>query len=470
MKNVIIVDHDNIFFENELYIYSKLIKINFSRKSDFKQKNKNCLLNIVLYFINIIFVFLYFKNTQNFQTINNNNFYIKAKFCSMSDPGIQRVPYVIGDNRFSEPEPTSSIRAEIIERENNNNPLIQNLNNGSNYKNFKLSQLFYGYLMNSQPMSITQILNRFGPDFTVFSILLGGPVDLPNGNPAGNQAGNQAEILINNPIRALINLQNLENFTPPLPLRFDSPIKPFTFYYPLYKKIYKNKLKIYSNSKISFSGCDLLINSEYSPFNLLKFKLGLFGRKSFYTNKLFSNNIKFFLTPSLKICNKNISLKTKYFTAFKTDSNYLESILKYKKNFGTNHLSLKFIYNYRFLGHRNSMFNSKAGRFIQFLFYRNTIQVSKYGFLNQSKNIVFNKDFNIQWYNFITNRAFRHTQVEDDNQINGIINRKRLKVEQLFYDLNCVIGLEKNINSSLNYNLSYCFNSKKLWVTLKYLK
>jgi hypothetical protein len=158
----------------------------------------------------------------------------------------------------------------------------------------------------------------------------------------------------------------------------ESPIKPFSFSYSTYKNIINHKYQIGLDSKIGFGGIDLLINNKYTPSNLVKFKMGLFGKKVFYKNKFpfISNNVKFFLTPEMNIGNKNICLKTRYFTAFKKDSNYFESSLKYQKNIGTNYFSFKCIYNCRFI--KNKDFYLLPEKLINRLFYRNNIGISKY--------------------------------------------------------------------------------------------
>lgn len=427
-----LLEYENIFLNNEKYIYIKLIKINNyqKHKNTLPKKNLlNRLVNLILYCTNIVFILVYLKNNKHFENIYyiNTNIYTKATFCSMSYPGIGRTIDIINfdaSHCFTAPELRFQQRANYIKL--GEYELIERLNNGSNYKKFKLLKFFYNY-----SSSLTDF-NR---------------VDLLNEN----------------------------GFYPILPLLFDSPIKPFTFNRSIYKNIYKNKFKIGLDSKIGFGGFDLLLNSKYNFYNLLKFKMGLFSKKPFYKNKLISNtnlisnNMKFFLTPSMKIGNKNISIKTDYFTAFQKDSKYLKSVLKFKKKFDNSILSLKFMYDYRFLKHNSSAFKSLAGRFTHLLFYRNQVNITNYGFLNQSqRNILSQDNFLVRDYRGalsftnMSNPGFRRTFIE--NYMGERVKKCK------FYDLNYVIELEKTINPNFNYKISYCFNSKKLWLTIKYLK
>nr|YP_010530056.1 hypothetical protein ON870_pgp022 [Ulva tepida]UXW92154.1 hypothetical protein [Ulva tepida] len=165
------------------------------------------------------------ENIDNNTNINNNNL-----FCT--NPG-QR----LYNNSLLEDINTINI------------PFIEKLNNGINYKKFKLLELYKEYL----------------------------PFLAPS-------------------IKSRLNQLYEKTYNPPLPLMLESPIKPFSFSYATYKNIIKHKYQIGLDSKIGFGGIDLLINNQYTPSNLVKFKMGLFGKKIFYKNKFsfISNNVKFF--------------------------------------------------------------------------------------------------------------------------------------------------------------------------------
>ena len=222
--------------------------------------------------------YFFFKNNYNFCNTNQNS-YIKASFCSMSYPGIGRMnkdiynDTGINNNLFFTDRGQRLHTNSLLEDINTTHiPFIEKLNNGINYKKFKLLGLYKEYLPS---------------------------VDL--------DLYDELHQLYKN------------TYDPPLPLMLESPIKPFSFSYSTYKNIINHKYQIGLDSKIGFGGIDLLINNKYTPSNLVKFKMGLFDKKVFYKNKfpLISNNVKFFLTPEMNIGNKNICLKTRYFTAFR---------------------------------------------------------------------------------------------------------------------------------------------------------